>query len=80
MDVKEMGLKMKKIKSNRQEIFGRIPRKTDHKKFRIINISDNIKINHNIPSISNPINQTTINKIDHLKGNGLMYSNILKFR
>ena len=80
MDVKEMGLKIKKINSSRSDRLGRLPRKTDHKKVRIINISDNLKINHNTLSIPNQFNKTMISKIEHLKSNGLMYSNILKFR
>lgn len=75
-----MDLKMKKPKSNQSDKLGRLPQKTDYKKPRIINIFEYVNINHKKFSISNQFNQTKISEIEHLKNNGLMYSNIMKFK
>jgi hypothetical protein len=78
MDMKgKMSLKMKTNKPNK---LGRLPRKTGYKKLKIINIFDNLKINQKTSSIPKQFNKTTISKIEQLKSSGLMYSNILKFR
>ena len=80
MDVMKMSLKIKKIKTSKPNKLGRLPQKKDYKKIGIINISDHLKINHNTTSISNQFNKTMINEIGYQKSNGLMYSNIMKFR
>jgi hypothetical protein len=71
---------MKRIKTNKPDKLGQLPQRTDYKKLKIINILNNLKINQNTPSMSNQFNKTMINKIEHLKSSGLIYSNILKFR
>jgi hypothetical protein len=75
-----MGLETKKIKTNKPHRLGLLSQKKECKKPRIINIYDNHNIIHDIPSISDQVNQTITIEIEHLKSNGLMYSNILRFR
>ena len=75
-----MSLEMKKMKTNKPDKLGRMPRKTDYKKLKIINIYNNLKINHKTLFIPNQSSKTMINEIEYQKSNGLMYSNIMKFR
>ena len=71
---------MKKIKTNRPNRLGHLPQKEEYKKSRIIKIFDNHNLNYDIPSIFDQVNQTITIEIEHLKSNGLVYSNIMKFR
>lgn len=72
--------KMKEIKLNISNKFGHYSQKNDYKNLRIINISSNNNLNHDIISTSAHINQTTHIELEHFKNNGLLYSNILKAR
>jgi hypothetical protein len=75
-----MGLKLKKTNTSKPNKLGHLPQKMDNKKLRIIRISENNNINPNLSSIYDQNNQTKRIEIEHLKSNGLLYSNIFKFR
>ena len=75
-----MGIKLKKIKINDPNTFGRLPQKIDYKKPKIINILNSTNINQNKIPISDHHNQKPRIEIEHLKINGIMYSNISRFR
>ena len=80
MEVEDrMMSKMKEIKLNISNKFGHFSQKND-KNQRIINISSNNNLNHNLLSTSDHINQTMHIELEHFKNNGLLYSNILKAR
>lgn len=75
-----MNFKLKRMKTSKLNKLGHLPQKTDYKKPRIKKFSDNKDTNSKISSVYDQINQTKTIEIEYLKNNGLMYSNILKFR
>ena len=75
-----MELGIKKIKNNRLDRFGSLSQKNEFEKPRVMNLVDSHNKNHDIQSISNKGNNKLVIEIEHLKSNGIIYSNILNFR
>ena len=70
----------KEIKPNTSNKFGHFSQKIDFKNQKITSILSNKNLNHNRISSSDKINHKIQIELERFKNNGLLYSNILKFR